>query len=159
MITPLDIQNKRFGKTLIGYSFDEVEEFLEDLFFDYERLFVENKDLRKELEGLKEDMKKYNELEETLKDTLVVAKATSKDMIQSAKEKSEIIIADSKLKSRAEIEKTQRNIEGMTRDIYRLKIEFNSMKNKYKTFLESQLVSINEITLCEDIKEKKNLKK
>lgn len=159
MITPLDIQNKRFGKTLIGYSFDEVEEFLEDLFFDYERLFVENKDLRKELEGLKEDMKKYNELEETLKDTLVVAKATSKDMIQSAKEKSEIIIADSKLKSRAEIEKTQRNIEGMTRDIDRLKIEFNSMKNKYKTFLESQLVSINEITLCEDIKEKKNLKK
>ena len=38
MITPLDIENKRFGKQMMnGYSVEEVDEFLDDLTADYER--------------------------------------------------------------------------------------------------------------------------
>ena len=31
MLTPLDIENKRFSKTLKGYNVDEVDDFLDQL--------------------------------------------------------------------------------------------------------------------------------
>lgn len=38
MLTPLDIENKRFSKTLKGYNVDEVDDFLDQLTIDYERI-------------------------------------------------------------------------------------------------------------------------
>ena len=43
MITPLDIENKKFGKQMMnGYNVDEVDDFLDELTVDYERLYKEN---------------------------------------------------------------------------------------------------------------------
>ena len=39
MLTPLDIENKRFSKTLKGYNVDEVDDFLDQLTIDYEKLY------------------------------------------------------------------------------------------------------------------------
>jgi cell division initiation protein len=40
MITPLEIENKRFTKkTINGYSPDEVDDFLDELTKDYEKLY------------------------------------------------------------------------------------------------------------------------
>ena len=42
MITPLDIENKKFAKQMVnGYSVDEVDDFLDDLTVEYEKLFKE----------------------------------------------------------------------------------------------------------------------
>ena len=47
MITPLDIENKKFSKQMMnGYNVDEVDEFLDELTTDYERLYKENKELK-----------------------------------------------------------------------------------------------------------------
>ena len=36
MITPLDIENKRFAKQMVnGYSVEEVDDFLDELTIDY----------------------------------------------------------------------------------------------------------------------------
>ncbi len=44
MITPLDIENKKFSKQMInGYNVDEVDEFLDEITADYEKLYKENK--------------------------------------------------------------------------------------------------------------------
>ena len=32
MLTPLDIENKRFGRSIKGYNVDEVDEFLDEIF-------------------------------------------------------------------------------------------------------------------------------
>ena len=46
MITPLDIENKKFSKQMMnGYNVEEVDEFLDDLTVDYERAFKENSEL------------------------------------------------------------------------------------------------------------------
>ena len=40
MITPLDIENKKFSKQMMnGYSVEEVDEFLDDLTADYEKAY------------------------------------------------------------------------------------------------------------------------
>ena len=44
MITPLDIENKKFSKQMVnGYNVDEVDEFLDEITADYEKLYKENK--------------------------------------------------------------------------------------------------------------------
>ena len=42
MLTPLDIENKKFSKQMMnGYSVNEVDEFLDELTADYEKLYKE----------------------------------------------------------------------------------------------------------------------
>ena len=52
-ITPLDIYQKEFRRVLRGIDADEVEEFLETVADDYEKLIKENKDLKEQMESLK----------------------------------------------------------------------------------------------------------
>ena len=40
MITPLEIENKKFAKQMVnGYNVDEVDDFLDEITKDYERLY------------------------------------------------------------------------------------------------------------------------
>ena len=49
MITPLDIENKKFAKQMVnGYNVDEVDEFLDEVMVDYEKLYKENRELKAE---------------------------------------------------------------------------------------------------------------
>ena len=45
MLTPLDIENKKFQKQMMnGYNVDEVDDFLDEITVDYEKLYKENTD-------------------------------------------------------------------------------------------------------------------
>ena len=54
-LSPLDIHNKEFGRSLFrGYDEDEVNEFLEQVLKDYENVLEENKSLKENLKQSKE---------------------------------------------------------------------------------------------------------
>ena len=42
MLTPLDIHNKEFKRSFRGYNEDEIDDFLDQVVNDYEKLFREN---------------------------------------------------------------------------------------------------------------------
>ena len=47
MLTPLDIENKKFQKQMMnGYNVDEVDDFLDEITVDYEKLYKENTEKR-----------------------------------------------------------------------------------------------------------------
>lgn len=52
-ITPVDINNKKFGLAFRGYNEDEVDEFLDRMEKNFEVLYVENRELKEKL-ALKE---------------------------------------------------------------------------------------------------------
>ena len=57
MITPLEIENKKFSKkTLNGYDPEEVDEFLDDLTKDYETLYKQVAENKEEVEELTEKL-------------------------------------------------------------------------------------------------------
>ena len=61
MLTPLDIENKKFSKQMMnGYSVEEVDDFLDELTEDYEKLYKEVSDSKNKLEELTEAMKEYS---------------------------------------------------------------------------------------------------
>ncbi len=53
MITPLDIENKKFSKQMMnGYSVEEVDDFLDDLTEDYSKNYKEATELKAKVEEL-----------------------------------------------------------------------------------------------------------
>ena len=46
MITPLDIQNKEFRKKFRGYDKKSIDEYLDKIVEDYERVYKENIELK-----------------------------------------------------------------------------------------------------------------
>ena len=57
MLTPLEIENKKFSKQMVnGYNVDEVDDFLDLLTSDYERLYKENAEAKEKIEQLNSDV-------------------------------------------------------------------------------------------------------
>ena len=66
MITPLDIENKKFSKQMMsGYNVDEVDEFLDQIMQDYETNYKEVNTLKNKVEELNNALNHYKTIEAT----------------------------------------------------------------------------------------------
>ena len=85
MITPMEIHNREFKKVFRGYSENEVDEFLDRVVVDYEKVLRENEKLRDQLALNAQEVENYKKLEKNLQDTLSVAQKTADEILESAK--------------------------------------------------------------------------
>ncbi len=83
-LTPLDIHNKEFSKSFRGYSEGEVDEFLDLVVAEFEKLIRKNEELLAEISGLQSRIEHYRGLEETLKNAIVLAQKTSDEIKEAA---------------------------------------------------------------------------
>lgn len=144
MITPLDIQNKEFTKALRGYKESEVDEFLDQVIDSYEKVYNENAEMKEKIRLLEEQIEKYNSLERTLKDTLVVAQSTAEEVAMNANKKAELIIKEAEDKGKRLIHDANNKIFNIQKEYEEAKKEFHIFKTRFKTLLESQLDIIND---------------
>ena len=92
MITPLDIENKKFSKQMMnGYSVEEVDDFLDDLTVDYSKNYKEITELRTKVEELNKSLQHYKTIEDTLQNTLLMAQSTAEDVKNVAKQQADQI--------------------------------------------------------------------
>ena len=144
MITPLDIQNKQFKKSFRGYKGSEVDYFLDEIVEDYERLYKENIELKDKILMLNEQINHYKGLEETLKETLIVAQNAADELTQAARKKSENIIADGEIMAKELIIDANNKVKNIREEYEYLQREIFIFKTRYKSFLESQIISTDE---------------
>lgn len=146
MITPLDIENKKFAKQVMnGYSVDEVDDFLDDLTVEYEKMFKENVDYKNEIVRLKEDMEHYKTIESTLQNTLVMAQTTAEEVKNVAKQQAEQIIAEAKLNAEKEVDYLTNEITLKQKELDDVQKQFDVYKAKMESLLISQLELLKEI--------------
>ena len=96
MITPVELQSKVF-KSGFGYDKKDVDNYLEEILVDYEKLYKNNLELTESLFELKEKLKYYRSIERTLQKALILAEKTAETTKQSAKEEAEITIKEARL--------------------------------------------------------------
>lgn len=142
MLTPLDIQNKEFKKALRGYKEDEVDEFLDEIMLNYEKMFKENSELKEKVQIAQQQVEQYKNLEETLKNTLVIAQNTAEEVKSNASKKYQLIIEEAELKSREIIENAKKDVENVEREYEDIKRQMEIFKTRYKTLLKSQLETL-----------------
>ena len=148
MITPLDIENKKFQKQMMnGYNVDEVDDFLDEITVDYEKLYKENTELREQVEKSKKDVEQYKNIESTLQNTLVMAQKTADDIKKSAQEEADTILRNAREKVQTSLDEITKESETKRREFLETKKQFDIYKAKMEALLISQL------ELLKDMKE------
>ena len=79
---------KNSGRALKGYNVSEVDEFLDELTVEYEKLYKENAEMKEKLETNQKDLEHYRSVEHTLQNTLVMAQTTAEDIKKMAQRSS-----------------------------------------------------------------------
>lgn len=143
MITPMDIRNKEFKKSFKGYKEDEVDEFLDKVIADYERIYRENGELKDRISIDNERIESYNSMEKSLQNTLLIAQTTAEDIVSNARKKAELIIKESEEQAKRIIEDANSSVIKVNKDYEELKKEVQVFKTRFKTLLESELEALN----------------
>ena len=92
MIRPVDIQEKEFGRGVRGYREDEVNQFLDEITVDLERLLNELRETKEENSRLVEELERYRSSEGTVVETLEAAKSLMADISASAEKRADILL-------------------------------------------------------------------
>jgi cell division initiation protein len=116
-LTPMDINNRKFGKSLRGYDTEEVESFLQTVSEDLEELISENVELKKQIERLNDSLTDLKEREHILKDTMLLAQQTKEEIKTNAIKEAEIIIRESELQSEKIIAEAKKKAEEIQEEI------------------------------------------
>ena len=154
MITPLDIQNKEFKKSLFGYKTKDVDGYLDYINRDYEELYRENIELKDKIGILTDQIRQYNNLEETLKDTLVIAQTTADEVTSSSRKKAELIVEEAEMDARERIIEANEQVKYIKGEYEYLKNEMSIFKSRYEAFMKAQLGTIQDF--YKDFEEKNN---
>lgn len=139
MITPLDIQNKEFGKGVRGYKEEEVDSFLDLVTIDLEKLISENAHLKEEVKKLLAELDKYKGSETAIVDTLESAKGLMREIAVSSEKRAEILLKNAELDAQLITREAKESVERLTEESINLKNRFVTFKSKYKNLLESEL--------------------
>ena len=151
MITPLDIDNKRFSKQMVnGYSVEEVDDFLDELTADYSKNYKEVNELRAKVEELNNSLVQYKTIESTLQNTLVMAQSTAEEVKNVAKQKADQIVDEAKVNAQKQVDELNNEIIMRQKELDDVKKQFDIYKAKMESLLISQLELIKEINKNED---------
>jgi cell division initiation protein len=144
MLTPMEIHNREFKKVMRGYKEEEVDEFLDKVVTDFEKLYRENGELKDKLSVINEKVDSFSLMERTLQNTLVVAQTTAEDVVLNARKKSELIIKEAEEQAKRIVEEANSSVTDIHREYENLKKDSQVFKTRFRTLLESELESLNE---------------
>lgn len=150
MLTPMDIHNHQFKKSIRGYNENEVDDFLDRVVVDFEKLLRENENLKNQLDKTEDKLDNYRKLEKTMNDTLLVAQKTADDLISAARKNADEmkentarecqnIREQARLEAQQQIKSANVKRAAILEDYTKLVSEKNSFLLKIRTALESEL--------------------
>lgn len=153
MITPLDIENKKFSKQMMnGYNVEEVDEFLDEIMGDYEKNYKELALTTAKIEELNNALEHYKNIEATLQNTLVMAQTTAEEVKNVAKQQADQIVSDAQREAdeiiRTSRETARKSLDELEQETRIKEQQFNDLKKQfdiYKAKMESLLISQSEL--------------
>ena len=146
MITPLDIDNKKFAKQMVnGYNVEEVDDFLDELTIDYSKNYKEVTELRAKVEELNNSLVQYKTIESTLQNTLVMAQSTAEEVKNVAKQKADQIIEEAKANAQKQVDELNNEIIQKQKELDDVKKQFDIYKAKMEALLISQLELLKDV--------------
>ncbi|MEA4921467.1 MAG: DivIVA domain-containing protein [Clostridiaceae bacterium] len=92
MLTPQDIQDVKFVKSIKGYDKDQVEDFLDIVHGDYTALYKENATLKGKMRVLVDKIEEYRLVDEQMRKAFYSAQMTAQDIVAKAQSEADSIL-------------------------------------------------------------------
>ncbi len=143
---------EKFEHKFRGYNINQVNNFIDEMIREYESLLEKSKkseakfiESEIEIKGLKDKLKHYEQVEETLNRAIFTAESKSSEIKRLAHEESERIINDARRNANRIINEALIKAEKAEEDTDRLKRNINYLKRKLRSIVEGQLEVIDEL--------------
>ena len=160
-ITSLEIRDKTFSTRFRGFDQEEVDEFLDIVVRDYEDLVRSNHDKARQIKSLEERLSYFDEMKDSLSQSVLIAQDTAERVKQAAQERSNNIIQQAEQDAQRLLEeakyKANEILRQATDNAKKVAVETEELKNKSRVFhqrlkstIESQLAMV-ESSEWEDI--------
>ena len=149
MLTPIDIENKEFEKAFRGYDIDEVEEFLQVIVNDYEKLYRENASLKEKNAMLQEAIGNYRGMEETMQNAIIAAQRTAEDIKRNAYHRAENITREAQTRANESIANADKTIQELENSYLALQGEVDTFRARMRSILETNLKLLDEMPRIE----------
>ncbi len=160
MITPKEIHDKEFKRSLRGYDMDDVDQFLDMIIKDLEMLYKENAGLREEFDKTSKKVDQYSEMEGSLNRALLLAEKTAENVKTEAMIEKDRILNEAREKASAILEKTKSDAEAFNSVNLDLIEKSERFKRNLINLFENQINIIKESgSISEDIEFKEALQK
>ena len=149
-LTALEIKDERFYVKFRGYDAKEVEEFQDMVYRDYEKLVRENHELETKISALEERLNYFDEMKDSLSQSVLIAQDTAERVKHAANERSETIVRQAEQDAHHLVEeakaKANEILRHATDNAKKVAVETEELKNKTRVFhqrlkstIESQL--------------------
>ena len=136
-ITPIDIQQQQFKSRPFGYEKYGVDEFLEQVANEMERLMRVNQEVREELARTKASLEEMRSRETMLKETLVTSQKMAGEIKTNARKEAEIITASAQLQGERIVRDSEERRIQLINEIQEVKRQ----KISFETSLRAMVMS------------------
>jgi len=137
MLTPVDIQQKRFHVGL-GYDKKDVNAFFEEVSRSYEELYRSNADLKDRVITLTEGLQNYKSKEAALEKSLMLAEKDSEDTKSRANKEAKTIKSEAKAKAQAILLEAENRLEQIKSEIALLETQYAAYKTNFCNLMKRQ---------------------
>lgn len=144
MLKPMDIHNKEFKKAMRGYDAEEVDEFLDEIIVDFEKMQRELDVLKTQLSNYSENMNSYREKEISLNNALLSAQRFADQLKRDAEAKAAEIIAQAEEEAKKIIGGTEEKYNKVLADYTMLASRYNDAKETLKEYFQNQIAMLDQ---------------
>ncbi len=129
----------KFRTNIYGYNKDDVVKFVNKVAEEYENIYQKLRTATLEAESLRKEIEKYQNLEKTLNDTLLLAQETSANAQKAAFAQSKLIIEDAKNNASKIVNNSLVKAQNIEREAEELQRKVISYKKRFIALVESQV--------------------
>lgn len=139
MLKPVDIETKDFKKSALGYNVDEVDTFLDEVIYEFEKLYRENTKLTDKVTNLENAVDYYKSMEETIKNSILTAEKNAEESKKIAESQADQIVKDAEIHAEKLLQQTRLEASTLRTEIMGLKAKYEGLKEGLKAVLETQI--------------------
>ena len=145
MITPLELEKKEIEKSLGGYKKSSVDDLLALIKSDYETLYKENIAQKDRIAVLEELVSKYKAMEDTMKNSIILAQQTGEEAISASREQADILIKNARSQAQAIEEESKEEQKKLFAVTENMKKDLTVFAAKNISLLQAQIEILEQI--------------
>ena len=149
-ISPIDIQQKQFKSRPFGYEKSGVDQFLEMLAEELERLIGKNQNLQESLDRVNATLSEMREREETLKETLVTTQKITEELKSTARREVDVMMAEAEIKAERLMHNAEERRVQLIEEIQEIKPQKIDFEVSLRGLLEKHIRMIDMNTVALD---------
>ena len=141
MIMPIDIDKKEFSRDKKGYNSREVDEFLDIIVADYEKVLNDNRSMAHKIKALEKQLEEAQKDDNAMVETLETAKKLMADISASAERRAELMMRDAELEAENMLLDAKVNVRKLNDEYEVLSAKVRRLKGNFRKMLQAEIAA------------------